>query len=102
MKKSILMGLVIGAITVTTLMTIAALSTESAYAQLTKDNGASFFAPNAVPDQAAGGWMPQEAPGQIVGPDNPGESSAESAGQQGLEAGIIGPDLKCVPGEPSC
>lgn len=57
--------------------------------ELDKDKGASSFAPRADPDRTAGGWMPMEAPGRV-----PDLAAENNPGQQGLEAGIIGPDLK--------
>lgn len=71
------------------------LSIESANATIIeKDRGASGFAPRE--DPKAPGWDPnqaeEDAPGQIIGPDEPGESREFAPGEQGLEAGIIGPD----------
>ena len=70
----------------------ATLSVRTASAQIIKDNGASGFA------GPAGGWMPMERPQQ----GQPVDPAAENPGKQALEAGIIGPDLKCVPGQPLC
>ena len=65
---------------------VASSTIPAAYAQLSKDNGASEFAPNADPDQAAGGWMPQEAPGHCIGCD----AAEDNPGQEAQDAGIIG------------
>lgn len=79
-------------IVVLVLVTATTLSIGTAMAQLSKDNGASGFA------GPAGGWMPMERPQQKP----PIDPAAENPGNQALEAGIIGPDLKCVPGQPPC
>ena len=82
---------------ITTIIAIAVIATaaatvvgftvsQPAYAQLEKDPGASFFAPKADPDQAAGGWMPMEVPGTCIGC-----AEESSPGVEGLTAGIIGP-----------
>ena len=74
------------------LVTATTLSIGAVMAQLSKDNGASSFA------GPAGGWMPMERPQQKP----PIDPAAENPGNQALEAGIIGPDLKCTPGQPPC
>lgn len=79
-------------VVVAVLVTATTLSIGAAMAQLSKDNGASGLA------GPAGGWMPQETPQQKP----PIDPSAENPGNQALEAGIIGPDLKCTPGQPPC
>jgi hypothetical protein len=75
--------------------TITLTTITFAYAQLPpKDHGASGFSAGEEPQ--APGWDPNgasaDAPGQIIGPDDPGETQQVSPGQVGLKAGIIGPD----------
>lgn len=82
MEKTIFMGLIVGAI----VTAMVALSTIPA------TYGASGFA------GPAGGWMPMERPQQ----GQPVDPAAENPGQSGLKAEIIGPDLKCVVGQPPC
>jgi hypothetical protein len=89
MEKTIFMGLMIGAIVIAM---VASSTIPAAYAQLSKDNGASGFA------GPTGGWMPDGRPAN--GP--PVDPAAENPGQSGLKAEIIGPDLKCVVGPPPC
>jgi hypothetical protein len=77
-------------------------------------SGTAFADPPLVKDQSASGIAPGEnssripspthlpprkfetpkesAPGQIIGPDDPGETDEQTPGQEGVESGIIGPD----------
>ena len=102
---------------ITTIIAIAVIATaaatvvgftvsQPAYAQLEKDPGASFFAPGEEPQIP--GWDPdraeEDAPGQLAEipvpqppiPQPPCDSCAAelAPGTEGLEAGIIGPELK--------
>jgi len=70
---------------------------QPAYAQLVKDPGASFFAPGEEPQRP--GWdpngAPEDAPGveAEIAPPPCVECVVEfTPGQEGLEAGIIGPE----------
>jgi len=72
---------------------------QSAYAQLIKDPGASGLTPGE--DPGAPGWDPnqaeEDAPGQSanIAPEPCDNCAKEFApGQEGLKAGIIGPDIK--------
>lgn len=72
-----------------------AVTIESAYAQLTKDPGASGLTPKEEPKRP--GWDPngasEDAPGQEVdAPHCIGCVKDLAPGQQGLKEGIIGPD----------
>ena len=80
-------------LTLTLLMVgiVAAVATTTAFAQVPdKDHGASTFAPKKNEAPAAGGWMPMEGPGWM--PNGASEADENNPGQQGQEAGIIGPD----------
>ena len=63
----------------------------TAFAQFTKDPGASGLTPKEEPKTP--GWDPngadEDAPGRIIGPESPKEVSP---GQEGLKSGIIGPE----------
>jgi hypothetical protein len=75
----------------TTTVVVGFTVQQPAYAQLVKDPGASGFAPAADPLQAAGGWKPMEAPGQLKeGPHCIGCAAELSPGNQALLAGGIG------------
>jgi hypothetical protein len=71
------------------LVVAVSFTVQPAYAQLVKDPGASGFAPGEEPKRP--GWdpngAPEDAPGHCIGC---AEDSAP--GQEGLKAGIIGPD----------
>ena len=66
---------------------------QPAYAQGFGD-GASVFAPGQIVGPDLPGQTDESAPGKIIGPDNPSEISP---GQKGLDAQIIGPDIKKIP-----
>ena len=82
----------IAAVTKTTTIATAP-SIEPVYAQLSKDPGASVFAPGEEPQTP--GWDPNgaadDAPGQIAPFPCPACGKAFAPGQEGLESGIIGP-----------
>ena len=83
---------IIAIVVIATATTVVGFAVQQpAYAQLVKDPGASGLAPAADPLQAAGGWKPQEAPGQLKeGPHCIGCAAELSPGNQALLAGGIG------------
>jgi hypothetical protein len=91
-NKAIFMGIVIGSMLLASIGVLNA--PQNANAQ-ESDAGASSLA------------GPQGA-GQIIGPMSPyapghtNDPSAENPGSQGLDASLIGPNLKCVIGQPPC
>ena len=87
MKKTIFMSLIIGAIAT---VIVASSTILAAYAQLSKDNGASGFAPSEDPQIP--GWDPNgasdDAPGQV---HCIGCIDEQSPGTEAQDAGAIGP-----------
>ena len=85
------MGLNLGSIVVTTLMIITLQNIELVFAQDEKDPGASELGPGEGPHIP--GWDPNGANAtdqqHCIGCTN-----ETSLGQEGLEAGTIGPHLK--------
>jgi hypothetical protein len=71
---------------------------QPADAQLVKDPGASGFAPGEDPKRP--GWDPNGAPEDAPGHVDEGSTEVPlrpkdvAPGEQGLEAGIIGPEIK--------
>ena len=66
---------------------------QPAHAQIVKgDGGASEFAPGEIIGPEAPGDSKLLAPGQIIGPEAPGLSQDFSPGQKALLDGIIGPE----------
>jgi len=89
------------AISLALLLAGASLATvQPTYAQnLDKDNGASSFAPGQeakIPGGSCGACAKDFAPGQEAERPgwDPNGAPKYAPGQQGLEAGIIGPDIK--------
>ena len=88
MKKSIFMGLNLGSIVVTTLMIITSQNIESVFAQ-----DASELGPGEDPHIP--GWDPNGANEDALDQQHCiGCTNETSPGQEGLEAGTIGPHLK--------
>ena len=89
------MLVLIALVTIMAAVAIGNTNILTASAQLPdKDHGASGFGPGQIIGPDIPGQTDEVSPGRIIGPDIPGQTDEVSPGQEGLKAGIIGPDLK--------